>query len=147
MTPIGKYLIGFILLSSHYVVTGRLNVLNCHGGIWSYIAETDRKTFALSTGPSWGHYQLSEIKDYLSDISVLDEFPVHPLPAGSAVHLKYKTWNEYTKTLKAEDIPGSESIPPMWDLSSSEEETERSVSSELWEDSRTHDFPFLECVL
>jgi len=128
-------------------MTGRVNILNCHGGIWSYIAETDREPSDLSTGPAWGPYQLSEIKDYLSDISVLDEFPVHPLPAGSTIHLKYKTWSEYTKTLKAEDIPDSKSIPPMWDLSKSEEESERSTSSALWENKRTYNFPFTECVI
>ena len=86
---------------------------------------------------------MNEIKDYLSDISVLDEFPIHPLPAGSAVHLNYKTWNEYTKTLKAEDIPDSKSIPPMWDLPKWEEECYGS----LWDYDRTYNFPFLECVI
>ena len=87
---------------------------------------------------------MSEIKDFLSDISVLDEFPIHSLPAESTIHLNYKTWNEYTKTLKAEDIPDPKSIPPMWDLPKSEEET---YGPSLWEYGRGSSFPFLECVI
>jgi len=80
-----------------------------------------------------------EIKDYLSDISIIDDFPIQFLPNRSplAVSLKYETWNEYTKKLKPEDIPKT---PPMWDAP----ESDVGTYPASWTCSEMRKFPYFK---
>jgi hypothetical protein len=50
--------------------------------------------------------------DYLSDVDVLDDFPLPSLPAGSLPYLLYTPWEEFVKTMNRSEILAS--IPSTW---------------------------------
>ena len=82
-----------------------------HGGIWTWLdARNDAGNFKrdLSLYP----YTLEETLDYLSDIDILDEFPLQSLPTGTLPYLRYTPWEEFIKTMNDSEIPAS--IPGTW---------------------------------
>ena len=82
-----------------------------HGGIWSCLdARISARAFSKYFSPY--PYTLEEALDYLSDIDVLDEFPLPSLPTGTLPYLRYTPWEEFTKTMNNSEIPAS--IPSTW---------------------------------
>jgi len=82
-----------------------------HGGIWTFLnarldAGVPKEQFSAYP------YTQEETLDYLSDIDVLDEFPLPSLPAGTLPYLRYTPWEEFVKTMNDSEIPAS--IPSTW---------------------------------
>jgi hypothetical protein len=81
-----------------------------HGGIWGCLdARINAGAFKRYFSPY--PYTL-EASDYLSDIDVLDEFPLPSLPTGTSPYLRYTPWEEFLKTMVDSEIPAS--IPGTW---------------------------------
>jgi len=82
-----------------------------HGGIWAHLdARINAGAFQRDFSPH--PYTLEEASDYLSDIDVLDEFPLPSLPIGNLPYLRYTPWEEFVKTMNDSEIPTS--IPSTW---------------------------------
>ena len=86
-------------------------VKSYHGGIWSCLAARINAG-AFDRDFSLYPYTLEEASDYLSDIDVLDEFPLPSLPTGMLPYLRYTPWEEFIKTMNDSEIPAS--IPGTW---------------------------------
>jgi len=86
-------------------------VKSYNGGIWSCLdARINARAFKRYFSPY--PYTLEEASDYLSDIDVLDEFPLPSLPIGTLPYLRYTPWEEFIKTMNDSEIPAS--IPGTW---------------------------------
>ena len=82
-----------------------------HGGIWICL-EASINAGALNEDFSPHPYTSDEALDYLSDVDVLDDFPLPSLPAGTLPYLLYTPWEEFVKTMNSLEIPAS--IPTTW---------------------------------
>jgi len=79
--------------------------------MWTYL-DARMDAGALHSFFSLYPYTSKEASDYLSDIDVLDEFPLPSLPIGTLPYLRYTPWEEFVKSMNDSEIPAS--IPNTW---------------------------------
>jgi len=90
----------------------KIGIETYYGGIWSFLeTNEDHEHYMFGSRMIARNYTADELDDYLSDIEVLQDYPLPTIRTAKPL-LHFISWEEHVKTIDSSAIP--EEVPKTW---------------------------------